>query len=108
MTEETGDSIIRLANDFGLFGIVSVLLGLVGILLALSGIVAYIDVKRTARKTAEEVATRIARDVAEREAVAYLQAEMPAIMDAYLELARDAVDDPDAIAAAQEDENGER
>lgn len=99
------DSVVGLANQFGLFGITSVLLGLVGILLALGGLVAFFDVRRAAQATARAAAQEEARKVAEAVANAYMQAELPTILNEYFDLLKDSVtaQEADEIAQAQND-----
>lgn len=68
----------------------SVLLGGVAILLAVGGVFAFMHLRQIARKEARKVAKIIAAEVSERTANNYLQAELPAIISAHEELARNA------------------
>ena len=95
---------LRLAHDVGLFELATVMLACVAILLAVAGVVAFFNFRHVARAQARTEAEKVAREVAEGEAVAYLQAEMPALLREYMELARNAGSDTmaDEIALAQE------
>ena len=98
-------TILELVNQFGLLGIVSVMLASLTILVALVGIYAFFDVRRAAKRTAKREAEIIARDVAETRANEYLQAELPGMIAAYAEFAKNAATakDADEIAEAQDD-----
>lgn len=76
------------------------------ILLALSGVIAYIRVRSAARSIATEVASSTAAEVAEKAANEYLQAEIPAIIEAYGALGQNSVKDElaDEVAENQEEE----
>lgn len=89
-----------------LMALAAVLLSALGILLVMSGVIAYIRVKSSAKKIAREVAQKTAREVAEYEVNLYLQSEMPAIMSAYMELARNSAsyEEGDRIAASKNEE----
>jgi hypothetical protein len=73
------------------------------LLVALGAIFAFLDVRRTAKRTAKKVAEQHARIVAEATAIAHLENELPRLISEYAELARNAVraDEADAIAQAQ-------
>ncbi|MER8809382.1 hypothetical protein NKI12_03330 [Mesorhizobium australicum] len=96
-------SILELVNQFGLMGIVSVMLATLTILVALVGIYAFFDVRRAASRIAKEEAEKIAKDVAETSANHYLQKELPGMIAAYMELAKNAAtpEEADEIAKAQ-------
>ncbi|RWE99023.1 hypothetical protein [Mesorhizobium sp.] len=96
-------TILELVNQFGLMGIVSVMLATLTILVALAGIYAFFDVRRAARRVAREEAEKIAKEVAETRANTYLQAELPGMIAAYAEFAKNAATAEDAnnIAKAQ-------
>ncbi|WP_143019578.1 hypothetical protein [Mesorhizobium qingshengii] len=102
-------SILELVNQFGLMGIVSVMLATLTILVALVGIYAFFDVRRVATRTAKDEAEKIAKEVAERQANTYLQAELPGMIAAYMELVKNAAtpEEADEIAQAQDDPNGQ-
>lgn len=101
------DSLLGLINQLGLIGIVSVMLGTLTIIIAIAGLYAFFDVRSAAKRAAIAQATTVAKEVAEVQANAYLQAELPAMITAYLELAKNGVsaDEANKIAAAQEDDD---
>jgi hypothetical protein len=96
------------AFDADLFGIATAVLGAVAILLAIAGVLAYLDLRARSAKIAEGEARKVAGQIAERAAVDYLQEEIPALMNAYHELAQNAVsnEQADEIAESQEGPNG--
>lgn len=98
-------TILELVNQFGLMGIVSVMLATLTVLVALVGIYAFFDVRRTAKRAAKAEATVIAREVAESRANDYLQAELPGMIAAYADFAKNAASAKDAndIAQVQDD-----
>lgn len=96
---------VALASQLGRLDLVSLLLAVLGLLLALGGIVAFLNLRGIARTVArEEAKTQISATV-EEQAIAYMQAELPSLVEAYIELARNAATDEkaDAIAKAQDD-----
>lgn len=89
-----------------LMALAAVFLGVLGILLVVSGVIAYIRIKSSAKKLAGKEARKIARKIAEHEANLYLQTEMPAIMNSYMELLKNSAshDEGDRIAASKSGE----
>lgn len=96
------------ASQLGRLDLVSVLLAILGLLLALAGVVAFFDLRKAAKDRATEVARVEAERAAEGAAVRYLEAELPRLVEEYMELAANAATDEAAnqIALAQEDERG--
>jgi hypothetical protein len=96
-------SLLETIDKFGLLGVVSVMLGALTILVALAGIYAFFDVRRTAARVAGDEARKISKEVAEKAANSYLQAELPGMIAAYMELAKNAAsaEDANSIARAQ-------
>lgn len=96
-------SLLETVDKFGLLGIVSVTLAVLTILVALVGIYAFFDVRRVSSRIAREEAEKIAKDVAETSANQYLQKELPGMIAAYIELAKNAAtaEEADEIAKAQ-------
>lgn len=84
----------------------AVALTCVVVLLALSGLVAYIRVKATAKAIAAAEARATACEIAERAANEYLQAEIPAIIEAYGALGQNSVKDELADEVAENQDEG--
>ena len=102
--QQTYDA-VRYAAETGRLDLATALLAAIAVLLALGGLFAFLEVRRSARAAAVVVAKQEAETLAEAAAVAYLERELPRLIQAYEELARNAArdEDADAIAEAQED-----
>ena len=85
--------------------VASLLLAVIGLAVVLGGVYAFMNFRGIARRQAREEAATVSRQVAEATAVAYIQAELPALIDETLTLYRNAGTDEqaDEIALAQED-----
>jgi len=103
--QHASDSII-LAHETGRLDFITALLAAITILLVLVGVVAFFDVRRTARRISKQVAEMEARAIAEKTAVAYLERELPKLMSEYYELARNAVGGVEANEIAQAQDEG--
>lgn len=102
--------VIQYAAQMGRLDLVSALLAIVAILLALSAIPAYILIKRKAERIARNVVESIRAEVtasAEKIVIAKLEQDLPGLVEDYMALARNTVNDDVAalIAQAQEDHN---
>ncbi len=93
-----------MAAQLGRLDLVSILLAALGTIIVLAGVFAFLNLRAEARRTARETAREITRELAEQYTVHYLQEELPRIVNAYIDLARNAADvQSDRIASEQDD-----
>ena len=107
--EVLGADAVQLASQTGRLDLISALLGLVAILLAFAAFPFTAYLRMRAQEIARETAIEAIREMENRieaEAIQRLETQLPALVNSYLELARDAAsaEVSDSIAAAQDDE----
>lgn len=97
---------VQVAGEIGFLDFASLLLAIVAILLAFGGIYAFFNFRGIARKQATEEARKIAASVAEDAAIRRLEAELPKMLEQYMELVQNSVSAEAAneIAKAQDGE----
>lgn len=95
------------AADIGLLDFASLLLAIVAILFGFGSVFAYFNFRSLAKAHAREEAESIAAKIAEKRAVSYLEAELPKLVDEYMELVKSGADDDIADMIAQAQDNGE-
>lgn len=105
-TEVIATDVIHYAAQLGRLDLISTLLAVVAILMGLGGIVAFLNIKMSAKDTAREVAREVAEEEAERIANNYIQANLPDIIAAYKDMIKDEVNAAvsNDIAQAQEED----
>ena len=111
MADQPPADVIQYAAQLGRLDLVSVSLAILAILMGLGGLVAFLDLRSTAKRHARREARILAEATAERVTNEYLQRELPKVIKAYIELERDSSSfsqvnedaSANAIAAAQDD-----
>jgi len=98
---------IQCAYQLGRLDLVSALVASIGVIFAIGGIFSFINIKNSAKATAEETAQKIAHEKTEFIVNAYLQEKLPSILESYKDFIANHVEDSVAnhIANAQEDKN---